>query len=47
MRRREVGRARGDGENALELHGKPRGAGGLNNRLAHSLPKRGYRDTIL
>ena len=47
MRRREVGRVHSDGENALELHGEHRGAGGLNNLLAHCLPKRGYRDTIV
>ena len=46
MRWREVGRVHGDGGAALELHGEHRGAGGLDNRLAHRLPKRGYRDTI-
>ena len=32
MRRREVGRMHGDGEDALELHGEHRGAGGLRQR---------------
>ena len=35
MRRRGVGRVHGNGGNALELHGEHRGAGGLDNRLAH------------
>ena len=35
MRRRRVGRVPGNGVNALELHGERRGAGDLDNRLAH------------